>query len=84
VPINNLILLLLRRIKKRCKQFIVISVVVVLVSSCDDTPRPWKTVELTHNMLLLMMSQLIQQVMILFKQKIVPMSFLEKTQIKHG
>ena len=35
--INNLILLLLRRINKLCKQYIVISVVVVFVGSCDDT-----------------------------------------------
>ena len=38
MTINNLILLLLRKIKKPYKQFIVISVVVVLVGSCDDNP----------------------------------------------
>ena len=38
MTINNLILLLLRKIKKPYMQFIVISVVVVLVGSCDDNP----------------------------------------------
>ncbi len=38
MPINNLILLLLRRIKKRYNQYIGISVVVLLVGSCDDDP----------------------------------------------
>ena len=36
MPINNLILLLLRRIKKRYNQYIGISVVVLLMGSCDD------------------------------------------------
>ncbi len=38
VPINNLRLLFLRKINKHCKQCLVISLVVVLVGSCDDSP----------------------------------------------
>ena len=38
MPINSQILLLLRRIKKRYNQHIGISVVVLLVGSCDDNP----------------------------------------------